>query len=273
MRFLRLVGTTVVSILLLASCHQAETLTAFTPPPNALDREFIEGINPPQYFEYLDEGENDIHPAVVMLTDECGRMIASGVLIEPNVVLTAAHCLDDNEDIFGVTNGIEDVMVKKIIPHKNYHGWNGSYDIGLLILECDMSAKPIPLWQGGDVPRLADITTVGYGAGYKKWSKKDTYCYYGTIVEEPWFIKFLPIYGPVWHGDSGGAVIYDGKLIGIISSYTIHLSNSDLNIIECNATSIRMYKHWIEEVLKNEKLDKRPSIFVDDPIGGRSWLN
>ena len=271
MRFLGLVGTMIVSILL-ASC-QAVTLTSFEPPPNASDRELVERINSPQYFEYLDAGENDIYPAVVMLINENGEMIASGVLIKPNVVLTAAHCLD-GEKIYGVTNGVEDVMVKKTIPHKKYFEWSGSNDIGLLILECNMdSATPIDLWQCGDVPRLADITTVGYGSGHKKWSKDDTFCYYGTIVEEPWFIKFLPIYGPIWHGDSGGAVLYDGKLIGIIASYTIHISNSDVNIIECNATSIRMYKHWIEEVLENERMVKQPNIFADDPIGGRSWLD
>jgi len=239
--------------ILLASC-QAVSLASFSPPPNALDREFIEGINSPQYFEYLDEGENDSHPAVVMLMNEDGEMIASGVLIKPDVVLTAAHCLDE-EEVFGVTNGIEDVMVKESIPHEKYHKWYGMHDIGLIILECEMSAEPIDLWQGGDVERLADITTVGYGAGHKKWSKHDTFFYFGTLVEEPWFIKFLPVYGPIWHGDSGGAVLHDGKLIGIIASYTIHISNSEIKIIECNATSIRMYKHWIEEAL-NGPLEK-----------------
>jgi hypothetical protein len=33
----------------------------------------------------------------------------------------------------------------------------------------------------------------------------------------------------------------------------MHLSNGDINVIECSATSIRMYKNWIEEVLENEQ--------------------
>ena len=269
MKLLRLVGTMIVPILL-ASC-QAESLTSFTPPPNALDREFIEEINNPQYFEYLDEGEHDIHPAVVMLTNENGEAIGSGVLIEPDIVLTAAHCIGDGE-VFGVTNGIEDVMVKDSIPHERYSRFTAMHDIGILILECEMSAEPIELWQGGDIQRLASITTVGYGAGHKKWSKDETFNYFGTLVEEPWFIKFLPINGSVWHGDSGGAVLHDGKLIGIIASYTMHVSHSNLLIIECNATSIRMYKFWIEGVLKDERMDQQSPVFTDNPHGGWSWI-
>ena len=89
---------------LLAGCQQIVQTTSFVPPPNATDREVIEGINSPQYFEYLDEGENDIYPAVVMIADENGNLIASGILIKPDVVLTAAHCLDGG-DVFSVEIG------------------------------------------------------------------------------------------------------------------------------------------------------------------------
>jgi hypothetical protein len=255
MRFLTLARTMIV-LSLISGCQQAPNLTSFVPPPNATDREVIEGINPPQYFEYLDEGGNDIYPAVVMIADINGNLIASGVLIKPDVVLTAAHCLDGG-NVFSVENGDEAVMVKEVVMHESYNEWIASNDIGLIFLECPMSAKPIELWGGGDYPRMSDITTVGYGAGHKKWSKDETFFYYGTIVEEPWFIKFLPLYGPIWHGDSGGAVLYDGKLIGVISSYTMHYSHGKINVVECSATSIRMYKHWIEGALKNERMDKQ----------------
>ena len=262
-----------VTTLILLGCNPVQRTVSYKPPPeNASPRELIESINNPQYFEYLDEGESDIYPAVVMIATESGDMVASGVLIRPDVVLTAAHCLDGG-NAFSVENGEESVMIKEIIMHERYNEYVASNDIGLIFLEYPMSATPIELWGCGDYPRMSDITTVGYGAGHKKWSKDETFFYYGTIVEEPWFIKFLPMYGPIWHGDSGGAVLYDGKLIGIISSYTMHRSHGDINVIECSATSIRMYKHWIEGVLKDEKLDKQPSIFADDPIGGRSWID
>ena len=257
---------------LLAGCQQVAQTTSFVPPPNATDREVIEGINSPQYFEYLDEGENDIYPAVVMIADENGNLIASGILIKPDVVLTAAHCLDGG-DVFSVENGSESVMVKNIVMHENYFRWRSAHDIGLIFLECPMSAKPIELWEDGDYPRMSDITTVGYGAGHKKWSKHETFFYYGTIVEEPWFIKFLPLYGPIWHGDSGGAVLYDGKLIGVISSYTMHYSHGEINVVECSATSIRMYKHWIEGVLKDERMDKQQDLPIIDPAGSRNWFD
>jgi|TARA_Y100000034_G_scaffold64445_2_gene77974 hypothetical protein len=244
-------GTMIVSAVLLLGCTPVQRTVSYRPPPpNASPRELIESINAPEYFEYLDEGETDLYPAVVMIATEDGEMIASGVLIKPDVVLTAAHCLDE-DNAFAVENGSESVMIKDIIMHECYDPWLASNDIGIIFLECPMSAKPIELWGGGDYPRMSNITTIGYGAGHKKWSKDETFFYYGTIVEEPWFIKFLPMYGPIWHGDSGGAVVYDGKLIGIISSYTMHRSHGDINVIECSATSIRMYKHWIDGILKS----------------------
>ena len=250
-------GTTVVSAIFLFGCAPAQwTVTYTPPPPNASPRELIETINDPKYFEYLDAEEIDLYPAVVMIATKDGDMIASGTLIQPDVVITAAHCLD-GDNAFSVKNGDEEVMIREFVVHKGYNRWSSANDIGIIFLECPMTATPINLWGGGDYPRMCDITTVGYGAGHKKWSKDETFFYYGTIVEEPWFIKFLPIYGPVWHGDSGGAVLYKGKLIGIIASYTMHLSNGDINVIECSATSIRMYKNWIEEVLENEQQRKQ----------------
>ena len=58
--------------------------------------------------------ENDKYPSICSLHLEDGILIGSGILIRPDVVLTAGHCIDD-DNIFSITIGREDIMVKDMI--------------------------------------------------------------------------------------------------------------------------------------------------------------
>ena len=105
--------------------------------------------------------------------------------------------------------------------------------------------------------RYQDITTVGHSFGYKKYSKLNVFRYFGTVVEEPNYMKFIPRPASVWPGDSGGGVFakFQGNnyVVGIISNYIVMRVHGGRTIIsECSATIIVKYLDWIEMEIKNE---------------------
>ena len=101
--------------------------------------------------------ENDPYPSVCSLHLENGYLVGSGILIRPNVVLTAGHCIDE-DDIFSITIGEEQIMVKNMVLHPSYSKSFGRIkdDIGLIFLECDSNYEP------------ATIGCVGWMSRYQK---------------------------------------------------------------------------------------------------------
>lgn len=202
-------------------------------------------------FETIDY-DNDPYPEVCSLSGVMGNIIGSGVLIAPNVVLTAGHCIDDIELSY-VSFGNEIICISETLIHPNYNQrMRVPHDIGLIFLEHEVCGiKPANIHNGQFICRFVDITTVGFSFYFKKFSKPGTFKYYGTVLEEVGEIKFLPRKATIWYGDSGGAVFvdwYDKRiLLGIISNFFM----LDGEIIECSATRVDMYKGWIEESVKS----------------------
>ena len=216
-------------------------------PPNFLDAWFTPTTT-----------EHDPYPSVCSLHLESGWLIGSGILIRPDVVLTAGHCIED-DDIFSIVIGEEEIMVKDMVLHPSYSETFGRIqnDIGLIFLECDSDYEPATIGCVEWMVRYQDITTVGHSFGYKKYSKLNVFRYFGTVVEEPNYMKFIPRPATVWPGDSGGGVFakFEDKdyVVGIISNYlVIEAFNGRIIVSECSATIIVKYLDWIEEEVKNE---------------------
>jgi len=130
-------------------------------------------------------------------------------------------------------------------------------DIGLIFLECDSDYEPATIGCVEWMERYQNITTVGHSFGYKKYSKLNVFRYFGTVVEEPNYMKFIPRPASVWPGDSGGGVFaeFEDKdyVVGIISNYiVIETFNGRIVVSECSATIIVKYLDWIEMEIKNE---------------------
>jgi V8-like Glu-specific endopeptidase len=246
------------SLLLIAGCGipKASTLLPQTTndivvieesPPNFLDKWFTPTTI-----------KNDPYPSICSLHTESGWLTGSGILIRPDVVLTAGHCIVD-DDIFSIVIGEEEIMVKNIVLHPSYNETSGRIhnDVGLIFLETNSDHEPANIGCVEWMERYQDITTVGYSFGYKKYSKLNVFRYFGTVVEEPNYIKFIPRSATVWPGDSGGGVFakFEDKdyVVGIISNYlVIETFNGRIVISECSATIIVKYLDWIEmEVLNN----------------------
>ena len=250
-----------VTLLLISGCKTPQA--SILPPQNETD-DIVTTIEEPTYPIFLDEWftpttkENDPYPSVCSLHIEDGRLIGSGILIRPNVVLTAGHCIED-DDIFSITIGEEQIMVKDMVLHPSYSRTFGRIkgDIGLIFLECDSNYEPATIGCVEWMYRYQNITTVGYSFDYKKYSKPNVFRYFGTVVEEPNYMKFIPRPASVWPGDSGGGVFakFQGKnyVVGIISNYIVIETFGGIMVVsECSATIIVNYLDWIKTEIENE---------------------
>jgi hypothetical protein len=125
---------------------------------------------------------------------------------------------------------------------------SGKNDIGLLFLEEACLETPAELQTDPqDLKRGELLTTVGFSHKIKKISNEHTFWYYGTIVEQPTYIRFLAHKGNIWLGDSGGAVFEDGgKLTGVISALMI----MEYSVVDQIAARVDLYVPWIRQMEK-----------------------
>jgi hypothetical protein len=259
------------SLLLITGCQIPQ---AFILPPQTTS-DIVIDVTPPKVSNPLDRWftptteENDPYPSVGSLHREDGSMIGSVILIEKDVALTAAHCLD-GDDVFSIVIGEEEIMVKDTILHPSYSttSFSVSNDIGLVFLECESQYEPASIGCVEWMRRYQNITTVGYAQGYKKFSKSRVFSYFGTLIEEPNKIKFIPHGASVWFGDSGGGVFakFEGKeyVVGVISTFTVlrRFENREL-VTECSAMNIAKYIDWIEGSITNGEMEQLEEIVED----------
>lgn len=173
-------------------------------------------------------------------------MIGSGVLIAPNAVLTAGHCVDGETPPEYFVTDEQCYRISKTVLHPLYKVEGVMvFDAAILILGEPCLLSPIGI--SPTMPKRYDwITTIGWGGGIKKISNPDTFWHYGILTDDPLYFRFLTLDGTIWFGDSGGAVVNsEGQLVGIISSMIAQRGR----IFENCAIRIDVLRGWIAETL------------------------
>ena len=205
---------------------------------------------------YLDEFTFDLYPFVGSVNySDTGRLIGSGILISPNLVLTAAHVSEGREDLMFVEYDGDTHCVEEVIYYPTYNPGVLEHDIAILVLETPSDEGPVALIESESlIYKGMKLTTVGYGTRRKRFSNFGMFWYYGRLIGKPEFMIMIPTEASIWFGDSGGAVLtLDNKLIGVMSYFK---TTRDGKIYENGCASIEYYKGWIEEVHNERQLER-----------------
>jgi len=190
---------------------------------------------------YMDEFIIDPYRSVGSVNFADGVLIGSGVLIAPNLVLTAAHVAERSEDLMFVEYDGDTHYVSQIIYYPGYIRNTINHDIAILVLETKSDEDPVELAEF--TYKKMSLTTVGYGTGRKRFSNYGMFWYYGRLITNPQVMIMLPLKATLWFGDSGGAVFsIDNKLVGIMSYFQV---DDDGTIYENGCASIEYYRDWI----------------------------
>ena len=190
--------------------------------------------------------------------------LASSVIVRPRVVLTAAHVVEEAENMY-IKLRDEEIKISTAIILKAYDKTKfGPFDLAICHLEKDAFIDFYPeLYSKDDeVGKVCSISGFGMTGNYRYGAKVhdgikragsniiDEICsgmLSCSVNKKPYTeLEFL-----IANGDSGGGLFIDQKLAGINSTIMTEKGgtlNSDLQDQSCH-TRISLHKPWLDYVI------------------------
>jgi len=186
-------------------------------------QEKLPSANVPQSLSKVDIERLRQSTVVIMSNTPLGVLlpICGGVWVDADLVLTAAHCVDEPDIPFALIATIEDFENERQRPG-NIIAADEKNDLALIRLEPEnIPQHPIARIGQQNIFVGDTIHVVGHPVGFT-WSY--SHGYVAAVREnlsgpgDKIFPKALQISAPVWMGNSGGGAFdAEGKLIGISS--------------------------------------------------------
>jgi secreted trypsin-like serine protease len=189
-------------------------------------------------------------PWVVALTDRYGNQYCGGTLVRAGEVITAAHCAHD--PLTGAERSPKDIrviagrtdlrssqgdeaQVDDVWVHPGYEDFTTGDDLAVLKLSAPLPQRPLPVVAPGDTTSYEPGTKArvyGWGRTSEDGPPSDTLrsvevpvaaddtcrSAYPTYDSRSMFCAGYPEGGrDACAGDSGGPIVADGRLIGVVS--------------------------------------------------------
>jgi hypothetical protein len=220
------------------------------------------------------------YPSVLKLRMQVGNdmFLCSGTVIEARTILTAAHCVDNvagASDVYVTRNDNTTLRANALVIHPDYsadaphvrfvHG--DAYrvsgpDLAILRFSEDLNAPVTPL-ASADPRAGRTLRIVGFGAneGMQTGVRRSGIVEYVGVTETygedrssvhhedgSYVVDPGPDNQVVCGGDSGGAILNSGQLLGVTSGATLAAGdeNACVRIRNNNFISVPSYRTWID---------------------------
>jgi hypothetical protein len=195
------------------------------------------------------------------------KFCASAVAISDNVILTAAHVVENAKECYIHINN-KQILIEKFIVNKDFKFNDvgiGDIAIGLCKTKIDLDSYP-ELYTEDPIGKLCSISGFGitgtFLTGAVKSDNKQRAglnfteeLYKNTIVcdiSKPGEKNYTELEFLIASGDSGGGLFIDGKLAGINSFVSTTDGNPNSSYRdESHHTNISIYIEWIKLNLSN----------------------